>query len=59
MKTLRHLLNFRDQSKPYTCWPHYGPLKVERTVHPPTAPPSFDHWAHELRLPLKYSTAAR
>ena len=57
MKKLLHLLNFRDQSTEYKGYPHYGPLRIVRTVG--TKPPTFDHWAHAMRLPVKYSTAAR
>ena len=56
-KLLSHLISVRDQSATYTGYPHYGPLRIARTVG--TKPPTYDPWAHELRLPLKYSTAAR
>lgn len=56
-KLLIHLLSFRDQSTEYNGWPHYGPLKVQRTVG--TKPPTYDHWAHAMQLPIIHSTAAR
>lgn len=56
-KLLTQLLNVRDQSAPYTGYPHYGPMRIARTVG--TKPPTFDHWAHAMGLPVKYSTAAR
>ena len=59
MKALLHLLNFRDQSQPYTGYPHYGAPLTRPPVMAGTKPPTFDHWAHAMKLPIRYSTAAR